>query len=699
MQYTVFKSDAYQMFRIFVDSNQKEIDISDPEFENKLQGLMIVLNRVDKTLTVATPSEEELKGGKEEEVVDENIDAVDYNILPSICENKIPTIYSNIESPLYNIIEDIDKYFIPKEEDKKKNTFFILKIVESSDLSEVLQTLINKVLVRFGSIEIHGFNRNTINLEDLNIQDIQNLYLEDVKIAITGTNILKCVNFNIVNCDIGSRFKKDESEIISQLSILNTGKANISGLNFVSDCRVVFSGIKNNKLQWSKNTIDINKVFIKCKDNHNSKINEYLLKIVDYYTANIITFHFHEMLDKLSLMRIDGISNVNIDSLYITSNYKKNPEVVINNCSSIIIGNCRFENNEPDKGYNNGFHFSKIGEYGEITIQNCEYNGTDPFKIVEGDFDSFSFINNTINKCTDLFKLVGNNIINTVDFIEIKAVCDKFEIDDSKTGINSFNITDSTINVKNTSSFAGSYIYIKNSDLKFNSLIISISKNLSDENKQALYIDDCVIKADDIDFISLTDNSKLSLSLASIQCKKYTDQDFTKVLFSASKITSNSLNFNSFLYSMDEMSIPLKKLPANNGLNFRGKVKGLLNLELNDITNESTDINFEDTSELERNYLNINFKGDQDKTYNLNFKFNNHLANIIAESNDYTFNTKINLFVKNVNLIENGCYFLIKENNPIILKLEEVIDSRLGDCVYTNNGNLERSKYNYGIKK
>lgn len=699
MQYTVFKSDAYQLFKIFVDSNQKILDETDPEFENKLKGFMIVINRVDKTLTVGTPSEEEEQEGKKEEVVDENIDAVDYNVLPTICENNNPLIFSDLNSSLYNVLEDIDRYFILKEEDKKKDTFFILKIVESEELGEVMQTLLNKVLIRFGSVEIHGFNRSIINLEDLNIQDLQNLYLEDVKIAITGTNILKCVNFNIVNCDIGSKFKKDESEIISQLSILNTGKANISGLNFVSDCRVVFSGIKDNKLQWSKNIIDVNKVFVKCKDNHKSKINEYLLKIVDYYTANIITFYFQEMLDKLSLLRIDGISNVNIDSLNIISNYKKNPEVLINNCSSIIISNCQFENNEPDKGYNNGFHFSKIGEYGEITIQNCVYNGTDPFKIVEGDFDSFSFINNSINKCTDLFKLVGNNVINTVDFIEIKAICDKFEIDDTKTTINSFNITDSVINVKNESSFSGSYIYFKNSDLKFNSLSISISKNLLDENKQALYVDDCVIKSDDINFISLTDDSKLSLSLTSIQCKKYTDQDFTKVLFSASKITSNSLDLNSFLYSMDEMSIPLKKIPANNGLNIRGKIKGLLNLELDDMINQSTDITFDDTSELERNYLNINFKGEQDKTYNLNFKFNNHLANIIAESNDYTFNTKINLFIKNENLIENGCYFLVKENNPIILKLEEVVDSRLTDCIYTSNGNLERSKYNYGIKK
>ena len=699
MQYTVFKSDAYQLFKLFVDSEQNIITEDDPEFESKLKGFMVVLNRVDKTLTIATPSEDEEKEGKKEEIVNENIDAVDYNILPTICENKIPLIYDNLDAPLYNVIEDIDRYFAPKEEDKKKETFFILKIVESEELGEILQNLINKVFIRFGSVEIHGFNRTVINLEDLNIQDLQNLYFEDLKIAITGTNILKCNNFNIVNCDVGSRFKKEESEIISQLSILNTGKANISGFNFVSDCRIVFSGIKNSKLQWTKNTIDINKVFVKCKDNQNSKINEYLLKIVDYYTANVITFHFHEMLDKLSLIRLDGISFLNIDSLYVTSNYKKNPEVVINNCSSIFISNCTYTNNETDKGYNNGFHLSKLGELGEVTIQGCTFKGTDPFKIVESDFDSFYFINNTINSCTDLFKVVGNVVINTVDYNDIKGICNKFEIDDSKTTINEFNIMNSTINVKNESSFSGSYIYIKNSDLKFNSLSISITKNISDENKQSLYIDDAVIKADSINFLSLTDNSKLSLSLVSIITKEYLDQDFTKVLFSASKIESNSINLNSFLYSMDEMSIPLKKLPANNGFNIRGKIKGLLNIELDGLTNNTTDINFEDTSELEKNYLDINFKGEQDKTYTLNFKFNNHLAFIIAESNDYTFNTKVNLFVKNANLIENGCYFLVKENNPIVLKMEEVIDSRIADCVYTNNGNLERMKYNYGIKK
>ncbi len=699
MHYTVFKSDAYQLFKLFVDSEQNEITEDDPQFESKLKGYMIVLNRVNKTLTIATPSKDELNQGKQEEVVDEAIDSVDYNILPTSCENKVPTIYNSLDGALSNVLEDIDKYFTPKEEDKKKETFFILKIVESEDLGEILQSLINKVLVRFGSIEIHGYNRTIINLENLNIQDLQNLYFEDLKIALTGTNILKCVNFNIVNCDIGSRFKKDESEIISQLSLLNTGKANVSGFNFVSDCRVVFSGMKNTKLQWMKNTIDINKVIVKCKDNQKSRINEYLLKIVDYHICNAITFHFQEYLDRLSLLRIDGVSMVNVDSLNITSNYKKNPEIVINNCSSIIASNCTFINNQPDEGYNNGFHFSKIGELCEITIEGCEFTGTDPFKIVESDFDTFTFMDCTVDKCTDLFKAIGNVIINTVDFNNIKAICNKFEIDESKTTINEFNIMDSTINVKNESSFSGSSLYIKNSDLKFNSLSISVNKNILDETKQSIYIDDTVIKADSISFIALVDDSKLSLSLVSLITKEYSDQDFTKVLFSSSKIESSSINLNSFLYSMDEMSIPLKKLPGSNGFNIRGKIKGLLNLELDDLTNESTDINFEDTSELERNYLNINFKGEQDKTYNLNFKFNNHLAYIIAESNDYTFNTKVNLFVKNANLIENGCYFLVKENNPIILKMEEVVDSRISDCVYTSNGNLERTKYNYGIKK
>lgn len=699
MHYTVFKSDAYQLFKLFVDSEQNEISEDDPQFESKLKGFMIVLNRVDKSLTIATPSEDEEKQGKTEEVIDESLTPVDYNVLPTNCENKTPIIYNNIDSSLNVVLEDIDKYFPPKEEDKKKETFFILKIVESEDLGEIMQTLLNKVLIRFGSIEIHGFNRTVINLEDLNIQDLQNLYFEDLKIALTGTNIIKCVNFNIVNCDIGSRFKKNESEVISQLTMLNTGKANISGLNFVSDCRVVFSGLKNTKLQWMKNSIDINKVIVKCKDNQNSKINEYLLKIVDYYIANIITFHFQELLDRLSLLRVDGVSMVNLDSLYVNSNYKKNPEIVINNCSSIIASNCTFTNNKPEEGYNNGFHFSKIGELCEITIESCEFQGTDPFKLVESDFDTFTFIDSTIDKCTDLFKVVGNVVINTVDFNNIKAICNKFEVDESKTTINEFNIMDSTINVKNESSFSGSYIYIKNSDLKFNSLSISVNKNILDENKQAIYIDDTIIKADSVNFVALIDNSKLSLSLASIITKDYVDQDFTKVLFSSSKIESSLINLNSFLYSMDEMAIPLKKLPGNNGFNIRGKVKGLLNLELDDLTNNTTDINFEDTSELERNYLNINFKGEQDKTYNLNFKFNNHLAYIIAESNDYTFNTKINLFVKNANVIENGCYFLVKENNPIVLKMEEVIDSRISDCIYTSNGNLEKMKYNYGIKK
>ena len=699
MHYTVFKSDAYQLFKLFVDSEQNEISEDDPQFESKLKGFMIVLNRVDKTLTVATPSEDEEKEGKKEEVVDESISSVDYNVLPTICENKTPIVYNSIDASLNVVLEDIDKYFTPKEEDKKKETFFILKIVESEELGEVLQSLINKIFIRFGSVEIHGYNKTTINLEDLNIQDLQNIYFEDLKIALTGTNVLKCVNFNIVNCDIRSRFKKDESEIISQLSLLNTGKANVSGFNFLSDCRVVFGGMKNSKLQWTKNTIDINKVIVKCTENQNSKVNEYLLKIVDYHTANVISFHFQETLDKLSLMRLDGISFLNIDSLNVTSNYKKNPEVVINNCSSIIITNCTYVNNEPSEGYNNGIHLSKIGELCEVTIQGCSFEGTDPFKIVESDFDSFSFIDNTITSCDNLFKTVGNVTISTVDFTDIKSTCNEFNIDESKTTINEFNITDCTITSKNDSSFTGSYIYITNSDLKFTNLSVSISKNLMDDNKQALYIDDSVIRADSIEFISLTNDSKLSLSIVSLKTKEYSDQDFTKVLMSASKIESNSLNLNSFLYDMDEMNIPLKKLPSNNGFNISGKIKGSLNLELDDLTNTSTDINFEDTSELERNYLNINFKGEEDKTYNLNFKFNNHLAYIIAESNDYTFNTKVNLFIKNASLIENGCYFLVKENNPIVLKMEEVIDSRISDCIYTSNGNLEKMKFNYGIKK
>lgn len=708
MSIAIETDDLIEVYCIYFDKDNNLVNTSDEEFREKVVSIEILSTLASKVETYTIDDDTQDK-----KLSDVRIDRETYKI-PSNFLTEKPMQFFNENSAIFALKSLISDHFSGKKNGENSETpyyqcfSFRRGVYQGRGINRLVDDFMNLVLSKFKYVHFESLDTNEkleIPIVNLNTTKIKDLSFINCTIPISGTNYIQSDNLLIKSSNIFSRFHSEESDVISQIVLVNRGAVKVERLNIQNDCRLVFNGMKENENTWNNNTIVLYDINFSNKEHRNSRKSDSLIKIQDFYSVymdRIIIGKDSNYLDRMIGIKVSACTKFRIEnSIFNRHKDRTNAEISLSNISIIDINDNQFITDDKIST-NSGLAiaFSNIGELSEVNIIDNVFNNYTIGRFVGSDFSDLHLTGNEINK-GDFLVFKGYNAINSVYIKRNTGILNKIDILSDSLVANDLSIMGNDMKIKGIFSIEGPYQYYNDNTFTIeDTLKLNTIQNLADTKKQELYINNTFFDVkNEINLFSSIDNSKLTISVSNLECKTYSDNSFTTVSFIESKIKPNKSNFNSFKYNFDETVIDMTNLFNNDSIVFRGFVKGRMSLDFREAAKDFYDILFEPDIHKsdEKWYLDINFKGNKNQNKLLNFKLFNTLENITCENNDYTFSTKINIYLKNNILIDKGCYFFVKNNNNIVLKLEEVIDSRISDCVYTTEGKVVKKKFNYGI--